>query len=227
MHDKLDFAVSDLISKRLKERGVRCFANDCIADHIEPGELDQLEDELTTKMEGVLDSLLIDREEDHNTRGTARRMARMYLREVFSGRYQRAPRLKDFPNVKKLDELYVLGPIAVRSACAHHLCPIEGNLWCGVVPSDKVIGISKFARIADWVMSRPQIQEEAIVQLADFLQDTMRPLGLGVTLKARHACMTWRGVKQTHTVMTSSVMRGIIREGPSARAEFLAFVNGG
>src|SRR5215472_3927760 len=150
MHDNLPSEwPSERIRNRLKSRGIRCFANDCVAAALLPGELDALENELTTKLEGVLDALLIDRDQDHNTLESARRIARMYLREVFAGRYQRMPSIAAFPNVRQLDELYVLGPIDVRSACAHHFCPIEGKLWCGVIPAGKVIGISKFARIAD------------------------------------------------------------------------------
>jgi GTP cyclohydrolase I len=147
-------------------------------------------------------------------------MAKMYLREVFAGRYEQFPKLTDFPNHKKLDELYAVGPITVRSACSHHLCPIEGELWIGVVPGARVIGLSKFSRIARWVMARPQIQEEAIVQLADLLEEKIKPRGLAVVLRARHSCMTWRGVRESSTTMTTSVVRGILKESPASRDEF-------
>ena len=101
---------------------------------------------------------------DHNTRETARRVARMYLNEVFRGRYTAMPPITEFPNVEQLNELMIVGPITVRSACSHHLCPIIGKLWIGVLPNEhsNLIGLSKYARLADWVMSRPQIQEEAV-----------------------------------------------------------------
>ena len=117
-------------------------------------------------------SLVIDTESDHNTRGTARRIARMYLSEVFRGRYGAKPDVTEFPNIERLNELIIVGPITVRSACSHHLCPILGKLWIGVLPNENtnLIGLSKYVRLTDWVMSRPQIQEEAVVRLADLLQ---------------------------------------------------------
>jgi GTP cyclohydrolase I len=221
-------SASDRIRSRLDAAGVRYYANDCIAGHIEPGELDQLERELSERVLGVLDALVIDTRNDHNTRDTANRIARMYVRELFKGRYTEPPAATSFPNAMKLDELYVVGPIAVRSCCAHHLCPVEGSAWCGVIPSERVIGLSKFSRLADWVLSRPQTQEEAVMQLADLLESVMgRPQGLAVVIKARHSCMTWRGVREANTMMTTSVMRGIFQHGLAARAEFFSIVNNG
>ncbi len=149
----------------------RFHANDNIAAFIEPGELPQLQREVEAKLVEVLDSLVIDTESDHNTRETARRVAKMYLTEVFRGRYHAMPPITEFPNVERLNELMIVGPITVRSACSHHLCPIIGKLWVGVLPNEhsNLIGLSKYARIADWVMSRPQIQEEAVTRLADLL----------------------------------------------------------
>ena len=224
--------ISRRIRQRLERAGQPYAANDLIAAHIGPEEIYRLEEELTGKMQAVLDTLVIDTERDHNTNGTAGRMAKMYLREIFRGRYEPPPAITDFPNVKKLDELYIVGPITVRSTCSHHLCPIEGSAWCGVIPGgginggDRIIGISKFSRLADWVLSRPQIQEEAVVQLADEIERRVSPRGLAVVIRARHSCMTWRGVRENATMMTTSVMRGIFREGPAARAEFFAMIDG-
>jgi GTP cyclohydrolase I len=215
--------ISARIRARLESRGIRFFANDAIAEHLEPGELEEMESELAECMGRVLDALVIDRA-CPNARNTARRMAQMYLHEVFEGRYTSAPELTEFPNGKKLDELYTLGPIAVRSTCAHHFCPVLGDLWVGVIPGDKVVGISKFVRLSRWILNRPQMQEEAVVQLADALEDAIKPRGLGVVLRAKHTCMTWRGVKEHDTVMQTNVMRGILREGPAARAEFFAAI---
>ena len=202
--------VSAQIRARLQAAGQRFNANDNIAAFIEPGEMDALLEEVAEKMQGVLDSLVIDTSGDHNTRDTARRMARMYLREVFAGRYQKAPVITEFPNASRLNELMIVGPITVRSACSHHFVPIMGRLWIGVLPNENtnVIGLSKYARLAEWVMGRPQIQEEAVVQLADLIQQKTHPDGLAVVMQATHFCMAWRGVKDTGSRMLNSVMRG-------------------
>jgi GTP cyclohydrolase I len=164
--------VSVKIRERVLAARKRFHANDNIADFIEPGELELLLDEVEAKMNAVLDSLVIDAEHDHNTDKTARRVAKMYLKEVFQGRYVKAPAITEFPNAEHLNELMIVGPITVRSACSHHFCPIMGKIWIGVLPNEhtNVIGLSKYARLAEWVMGRPQIQEEAVVQLADLIQ---------------------------------------------------------
>ena len=219
-------SVSDRIKERIKNSGGSFFANDNIAKWISEGELEELKVEVQEKAEALLQSLVIDTENDHNTEGTARRIAKMYINEVFSGRYDEMPAVTDFPNAKNLDEIYTLGPITVRSACSHHIVPIIGEAWIGVIPSERVIGISKFVRLANWVMSRPQIQEEATVQLADLIEDLIAPRGLAVIIDAQHQCMTWRGVKENETRMKTSVMRGLFMDSDKARAEFLSLIKG-
>lgn len=218
--------VSETIRRRLAEAGQRAFANDNIADFIHGAdELVALEREVAMRMEALLRSLVIDTENDHNTHGTAERVARMFLQEVFRGRYQASPPLTEFPNAERLNELMIVGPIAVRSACSHHFVPIIGKLWIGVLPheSSNLIGLSKFSRVADWVMSRPQIQEEAVVQLADMLEAAMRPDGLAIVLEADHLCTQWRGVRDgSH--MTNSVMRGTFLTNAQSRTEFLSLI---
>jgi GTP cyclohydrolase I len=220
--------VSVRIRERIKQARERFHANDNIARFIEPGELEALHSEVEQKMLGVLNSLVIDTESDHNTRETARRVAKMYLTEVFRGRYAERPPVTEFPNVERLNELMIVGPITVRSACSHHLCPILGRLWIGVMPNEysNLIGLSKYVRLADWVMSRPQIQEEAVTHLADLLQDAMQPDGLAIVMEADHFCMQWRGVKETDSKMINSVMRGSFLKDPNLRREFLALLNG-
>jgi GTP cyclohydrolase IA len=219
--------VSSRIRARIEEAKKRYHANDNISAFIEPGDLDALLDEVAGKMEGVLESLVIDTQNDHNTRDTARRVAKMYLNEVFRGRYVDAPPVTEFPNVEYLNELMIVGPITVRSACSHHFCPIMGRLWIGLLPNEhsNLIGLSKYARLAEWIMSRPQIQEEAIAQIADLLMSKVAPDGLAVVMEADHFCMHWRGVKDTATKMINSVMRGSFLKNPSLRREFLALVN--
>ena len=219
--------VSVKIRERLKEAQKRFHANDNIAEFIEPGELEKLLDEVQGKMADVLSSLVIDTESDHNTQDTARRVAKMYLHEIFKGRYHQAPAVTEFPNAERLNELMIVGPITVRSACSHHLCPIMGKVWIGVMPNEhsNLIGLSKYARLIDWIMSRPQIQEEAVTQVADLLQSRMQPDGLAVVMEADHFCMQWRGVKDMDSKMINSVMRGSFLKDPNLRREFLALVN--
>lgn len=212
-------SASESITAELRRANIPFKANDCIGGQISEADRIGIEADVRVAFDQVMRALVIDTD-DPNAKGTAERMAKMYVREIFAGRYQTQPRMIDFPNGKQLDELYTVGPIAVRSACSHHLCPVEGKLWIGVIPSDRVIGISKFTRVARWILARPQIQEEAIVQIADFLEQLIRPRGLAVVIRAMHSCMTWRGVLEHETVMTTNVMRGIIKESPTARTEF-------
>ncbi len=218
--------VSVKIRERLRAARRRFHANDNIADFIEPGELEQLLDEVETKMQAVLGSLVIDTENDHNTGQTARRVAKMYLNEVFRGRYVQSPAVTEFPNAEHLNELMIVGPITVRSACSHHLCPVIGQIWIGVLPNEhtNVIGLSKYARLAEWVMGRPQIQEEAVVQLADLIQQKTQPDGLAIVMEASHFCMGWRGVKDVDSKMINSVMRGSFLKDANLRREFLSLL---
>lgn len=218
--------VSVKIRERIKAARKRFNANDNIADFIEPGELELLLDEVESKMKGVLGSLVIDTEHDHNTDQTARRVAKMYLKEVFQGRYVKAPPITEFPNAEHLNELMIVGPITVRSACSHHFCPIMGKIWIGVLPNEhtNVIGLSKYARLAEWVMGRPQIQEEAVVQLADLIQQKTQPDGLAIVMEASHFCMGWRGVKDVDSKMINSVMRGSFLKDANLRREFLSLI---
>ena len=226
-HDDADGTpVSVKIRERLLAARKRFHANDNIADFLQPGELEALLDEVTGKMQGVLDSMVIDTCNDHNTEDTARRVAKMYVQEVFSGRYVQPPEITEFPNAEALNELMIVGPITVRSACSHHLCPIIGKLWIGVLPDKQtnVIGLSKYARLAEWVMGRPQIQEEAVVQLADLIQEKTRPDGLALVMQATHYCMAWRGVKDMNSRMINSIMRGAFLRNSDLRKEFLSLI---
>ncbi|MCX7223003.1 MAG: GTP cyclohydrolase I [Burkholderiales bacterium] len=218
--------ISVVIRNRLKDARKRFHANDNISAYIEPGELGQLLDEVEQKMKGVLESLVIDTVSDHNTNDTARRVAKMYVQEVFGGRFAAQPKITEFPNVEHLNELMIVGPITVRSACSHHFCPVIGKVWIGVMPNEhtSVIGLSKYARLAEWIMSRPQIQEEAVVQLADLIQEKTQPDGLAVVMNATHYCMCWRGVKDADSRMINSVMRGVFLKDANLRREFLSLM---
>ncbi len=217
---------SERIRYRLVAADCRHHANDNIAAFIRDGELPELKAEVEARMNEVLRALVIDTDNDHNTQDTARRVAKMFVDEVFRGRYQPMPSVTEFPNAERLNELMIVGPITVRSACSHHLCPIFGKVWIGVMPNEhsNLIGLSKYARICDWVMSRPQIQEEAVTMLADELHDRVRPDGLAIVMEADHFCMHWRGVKDTDSAMVNSVMRGAFLKDASLRREFLSLL---
>lgn len=217
---------SDRIRHRLLEAGQRFHANDNIAAFLRDGELDELCAEVEHQMQGVLRALVIDTQHDHNTANTAKRVAKMFVREVFRGRYETAPTVTTFPNVTQLNELMIVGPVAVRSTCSHHLCPILGKVWIGILPdaASDLIGLSKHARLAEWVMNRPQIQEEAVVMLADELEQRIRPNGLAIVMEASHFCMSWRGVRDDGALMQNSVMRGAFLKNATLRAEFLSLI---
>ena len=225
--DLAQLPASERIRYRLVGADCRYHANDNIAAHIMDGEIEELKAEVQAQMQGVLEALVIDTENDHNTGDTARRVAKMFIDEVFRGRYVKAPTVTEFPNASRLNELMIVGPIKVRSACSHHLCPILGRVWVGILPNEhsNLIGLSKYARVCDWVMSRPQIQEEAVVMLADELQDRVKPDGLAIVMEADHFCMHWRGVKDDESMMTNSVMRGAFLKNPDLRREFLSLLS--
>lgn len=218
---------SERIRWRLVGADCRYHANDNIAAHIRDGEIDELRAEVEAKMQEVLKALVIDTESDHNTQETAKRVAKMFLTEVFRGRYVPMPAVTEFPNAERLNELMIVGPITVRSACSHHLCPIMGRVWIGILPNEhsNLIGLSKYARICDWIMSRPQIQEEAVTMLANELQSRVKPDGLALVMEADHFCMHWRGVKDDQSMMTNSVMRGAFLKDANLRREFLSLLS--
>jgi len=224
---KREDPASERIRQRLLAAGRRFHANDNIADFVEPGELEAIQAEVAGHMQQVLKSLVIDVDGDHNTTDTAKRVAKMFVREVFAGRYRPMPAVTEFPNVERLSELLIVGPITMRSACSHHLCPILGKVWIGILPREDshLIGLSKYARLTEWIMNRPQIQEEAVIQLANTLEEKVNPEGLAIVIEADHFCMRWRGVKDADSSMTNSVMRGAFLTNPDLRREFLALLS--
>jgi GTP cyclohydrolase I len=231
-HDLAALPASQRIRYRLVGADCRFHANDNISAFVRDGEIEELKAEVQSKMDEVLKALVIDTDSDHNTNDTAKRVAKMFIDEVFVGRYRAAPSVTEFPNASRLNELMIVGPIKVRSACSHHLCPILGRVWIGIMPNEfsNLIGLSKYARICDWIMSRPQIQEEAVTMLADELQSRVKPDGLAIVMEADHFCMHWRGVKDDESMMTNSVMRGAFLKDANLRREFLSLLskkNGG
>jgi GTP cyclohydrolase I len=211
--------ISDKIKERLKKENIRFHCNDNIADYILPGELEELQAEVQEAMQGVLSSLVIDTEHDHNTQDTAKRVAKMWLKEVFGGRYQQPPKVTAFPNMG-YKSLYTSGPISIRSTCAHHFQNIVGNCWVGIIPNGEVIGLSKFNRIVHHIAERPQIQEEMTTQVAEELKKYAKTEHIAVILKAEHHCMTHRGVREHESDMTTSILHGAFKEDPALREEF-------
>jgi GTP cyclohydrolase I len=199
-------------------------ANATTGETIDGRERDRMQDEVAVHVAGILRALRI--EPDHNTADTPQRVARMYVQEIFAGRYTPRPAMTAFPNVSRIDQILAVGPIAFRSCCAHHLVPILGHAWVGVLPGERIVGLSKFHRLTEWVMSRPQIQEEATQQLADELNAAIGPRGLGVVIRARHYCTAWRGVRDEPSLMTTSIMHGAFRDSPEARSELMALIAG-
>lgn len=218
--------ISQVIRERIKNSKSRFFSNDNISEFIyDEDEVDEIVNEVAFKFQGVLDSLIIDTINDHNTNETAHRVAKMFVKEIFKGRYANPPKITAFPNVTEYDELYVTGPITIRSTCAHHFQNIVGKAYIGVFPGKNVIGLSKFNRITDWIASRPQIQEEMTMQIADAIEKETKADGVAVLVQAEHHCMTHRGVKEHESDMTTSVMRGAFRQDPSLKQEFFNIIH--
>ena len=210
---------SDIIKERINTAKARYNANDNISEFIKPGELELLQNEVQNELQRVLSSLVIDTEHDHNTKETAKRVAKMFLNETFGGRYVPEPRVTSFPNMG-YNNLYTTGPITIRSTCAHHLQNIVGKCWVGIFPEEEVIGLSKFNRLVHHIAERPQIQEEMTTQIADKLVQYAKTPNVAVVVKAEHHCMTHRGVKEHDSDMTTAVMLGKFRDDPNLKQEF-------
>lgn len=213
--------VSSNIISRLLESKTPFLANDNISAHLYSYDRDELVLEVKNKIESLLKTLVIDTQHDHNTSETAYRIAKMFIYETLRGRYEPPPKITTFPNTKKLDELIVT-KAEVKSLCSHHFQNIHGWAWVGIIYGDRLMGLSKIHRIVDHFSRRPQIQEELVVQIADFIESACNPLGVGVVIKADHSCVKSRGVEQD-SFMVSSVLRGCLLN-PTPRAEFFELV---
>jgi len=211
---------SATIRARIKAAGARFHSNDNISQFInDESELEDLVDEVAEKFQEVLTSLVIDTDSDHNTNETARRVAKMFIKETFSGRYRSVPKVTAFPNMG-YKSLYTTGPISVRSTCAHHFQNIVGKCWVGIVPQDEVIGLSKFNRLVQHICERPQIQEEMTTQIADALREYAKTEHIAVVVKAEHHCMTMRGVREHESDMTTAIMLGAFERDSALKKEF-------
>jgi GTP cyclohydrolase I len=211
--------ISKQIKQRLEEAKARYHCNDNISEYIKEGEIDLLQQEVENKFYDVLQTLVIDTDNDHNTKDTARRVAKMWVKEVFGGRYRPMPKVTSFPNMG-YKSMYTSGPISIKSTCAHHFQNIVGKAWVGIIPNGEVIGLSKFNRIIHHIAERPQIQEEMTTQIAEELQEYAHTKNVAVVVKAEHHCMTHRGVREHESDMTTAIMLGAFKDDPATRDEF-------
>jgi GTP cyclohydrolase I len=199
-------------------------ANESVVGALDITERETMIRAAALKFEELFDILQIDHQNDHNTRDTPRRVAKMYVEEIMNGRYCEAPAITEFENVANFESMIVTGPIAVRSTCAHHLMPIYGEAFIGILPSPtgRIIGLSKYDRIVNYFASRLQIQEELVLQVANYLVEKTAPLGVAVRISAVHMCKTQRGVKSsTQSRMVTTSYLGAFQTDAALKAEFL------
>ncbi|MFM9942410.1 MAG: GTP cyclohydrolase I [Hyphomicrobiaceae bacterium] len=198
--------------------------NEAVAEPISSTEAALMKMAAAQKLAELFDILRIDHVNDHNTRETPQRVAKMLVEETMAGRFQAPPRITEFDNVGNYQQMIVTGPIELRSTCAHHMMPIYGSAIIGVLPAKggKIIGLSKYDRIVHYFSARLQIQEELVRQIGDFIIEQTQPRGLAVRISAVHMCKTHRGVKASHAArMVNSEYYGDMLTDKSARAEFL------
>jgi len=214
-------AISEVIKQRLDNAGDRYWAGDNISAHICKGEKEELIDELAEKFTSVLDSLVIDRYTDPNSMDTGQRLAKMYINEVMSGRYNPAPNGTAFPN--EGDEAYT-GMLVVRSElrsmCSHHHQPVTGVAYIGIIPGKKVIGLSKYTRIAQWCARRGTLQEQLANNIAREIQDATESVDVGVYIQAVHGCCENRGIMAHSSLTQTTVLKGAFKADASTKEEF-------
>ena len=213
--------ISKIIAQRLQENGARYWAGDNISQYINEDEYSLLIDELTGKFEDVLDSLVIDRHNDPNSMDTGRWLAKMYVGEIMAGRYDPAPKATAFPNdtEDKYDGMLVVRS-ELKSMCSHHHQPVAGVAYIGILAANKLIGLSKYTRIAQWCARRGTLQEELNNVIADEIQAATGTENLGVYVQATHGCCENRGIMAHSSLTQTTVLRGAFRDDPSTKKEF-------
>jgi len=179
-------------------------------------------EKLTSHFKDILKDMKYDLD-DQQIKETPKRIAKMWVNELFKGNYEKAPELTVFENTEKINDIVFLGPISVKSTCSHHFIPFIGNCFIAYIPNEKIVGISKLARIVKWFMRRPQIQEELVKQIADYIERKLNPKGVAVYIEAQHLCMTVRGVEECDSKMKSSAIRGAFNED-ACRKEFFDMI---
>jgi len=214
--------ISQKIKERLDAAGARAWANDNISDYMEEGEKQKLIEEAMPAFESVLQSLVIDTETDPNSQDTARRMAKMYINEIMSGRYDPMPNPSSFPNY--IEGGYE-GMLVVRSEltslCSHHHQTVKGVAYIGIIAGPKLLGLSKYSRIAQWVARRGTLQEELNVMIADKIQEITGTEHVGVYVQATHGCCENRGIMAHSSLTQTTVLRGAFKDEPDVRKEFI------
>ena len=212
----------DKIIQRLKDNDIRYWAGDNISQALETGDKEALIEEATQAFENVLDTLLIDRHNDPNSQGTARRLAKMYFNEIMAGRYDPIPSATAFPN--NSEERYE-GMLVVRSElksmCSHHHQPVGGTAYIGIIAADKLIGLSKYTRIAQWCARRGTLQEELANDIGREIQKATGAENLGVYIQATHGCCENRGIGAHSSLTQTTVLRGAFNEDMGTKKEFM------
>ena len=213
--------LSQVIRERLKKDKKRFWAGDNISDYISDVEKEQLINEATGAFEQVLDTLLIDRETDPNSHGTARRLAKMYFNEIMSGRYDPAPDATAFPNDSedRYEGMLVVRS-ELRSMCSHHHQPVSGVAYIGIIAAEKLIGLSKYTRIAQWCARRGTLQEELANDIAREIQKATGARDLGVYIQAVHGCCENRGIMAHSSLTQTTVLKGAFKHDPGTKKEF-------
>jgi GTP cyclohydrolase I len=214
-------SISKIIKQRIEDSGARYWASDNIAEYIGDGERELLIDELAEKFEGVLDSLLIDRQADPNSMGTGRRLAKMYINEIMSGRYDTRPNATAFPNegYSAYTGMLVVRS-EIRSMCSHHHQPVNGVAYIGIIPGKKVIGLSKYTRIAQWCARRGTLQEELCNDIAREIIRATDSNDVAVYIQATHGCCENRGIMAHSSLTQTTVLKGAFITDPNAKKEF-------
>ena len=213
--------LSQSIRERMRREGKRFWAGDNISDHVTEQEKSILIDEATEAFESVLDTLLIDRENDPNSRGTARRLAKMYYNEIMAGRYDPAPDCTAFPNDS--DDRYegmLVVRSEIRSMCSHHHQPVSGVAYIGILAAHKLIGLSKYTRIAQWCSRRGTLQEELCNDIAREIMKVTESRDVGVYIQATHGCCENRGIMAHSSLTQTTVLHGAFRTDPAVKKEF-------
>lgn len=214
-------SISDTIKKRIVNASAGFHANDNISAFIEEGELDLLIDELTPKFEAVLQGLIIDTQNDPNSHGTARRLAKMYVQELMCGRYEKSPNATAFPNDSKTRyEGMLVVRSELRSVCSHHHQPVVGVAYIGILAAHKLIGLSKYTRIAQWCARRGTLQEELCNDIAQEIQDATESDNVAVHIGMEHGCCTNRGIMAKSSLTQTTVLRGAFKDDPATKKEF-------
>lgn len=214
--------ISNTIKKRIIESGDRFWAGDNISKHIKKGEHQALIDELTYKFDGVLDSLIIDRQNDPNSKETGKRLAKMYINELMSGRYFPRPNATSFPNhVEGGYEGMLVVRSEIKSMCSHHHQPVNGVAYIGIIAAEKLIGLSKYTRIAQWCARRGTLQEELNNDIAREIIQSTGSANVGVYIQATHGCCENRGIHAHSSLTQTTVLKGAFNDDPSTKKEFM------